>query len=116
MRVHHLAFRTPDLARLAAFYEGVLGFARAPGERDPSRGVWLRADGVILMLERAGIGEPAIDARTKELVAFAIDAGELSTWRARLADRRVAIEAETAYTIYFRDPDGRRVALSSYPL
>jgi hypothetical protein len=42
-----------------------------------------------------------------ELLAFAVDDKE--AWRAR-----VEVEAETADTLYFRDPDGRRLAVSSY--
>jgi hypothetical protein len=34
---------------------------------------------------------------------------------AALSNAGIAIEAETPHTIYFRDPDGRRVALSDYP-
>ena len=58
MRIHHLAFRSGDIARLERFYVEVLGLARAG----------------------------------------------------------VAVEAATEFTLYVRDPDGRRVGLSSYPL
>jgi hypothetical protein len=34
--------------------------------------------------------------------------------RARFDAARLPIEGETAYTIYVRDPDGRRVGVSSY--
>ena len=61
------------------------------------------------MLEPAGPGEPAVPRGTMDLVAFAVDDKE--TLRAR-----VDVEAETAHTLYFRDPDGRRVALSDYRL
>lgn len=108
MRIHHVALRTADLPRLERFYCGVLGLAVL--RRDDARGsVWLEAGGAVLMLERAEPGEPAVPEGSKELVAFAVDDKE--PWRAR-----VAVEAETAHTLYFRDPDGRRVAVSSYVL
>ncbi len=47
-----------------------------------------------------------------ELVAFAID--DLPSWRRKLAEAGVVIEAETVHTLYVRDPDGRRVGLSTY--
>ena len=98
--------RTRDLPRLERFYAGVLGFAVV--RRDDARGsVWLDAGGTVLMLERAGADEPPIPAGTKDLVAFAVD--DLDPWR-----DRVAVEAETEHTLYFRDPDGRRVAVSTY--
>jgi catechol 2,3-dioxygenase-like lactoylglutathione lyase family enzyme len=113
MRVHHIALRTRDVARLESFYAGVLGLRAT--RRDEARGsVWLDAGGAIVMIEHAEGGEPAIAAGSMELVAFAIDAGEMGRWKRELAARGIAVEGETAYTLYFRDPDGRRVGLSSY--
>jgi catechol 2,3-dioxygenase-like lactoylglutathione lyase family enzyme len=107
VRIHHVALRTTDLPRLERFYREVLGLAFL--RRDDARGsVWLEAQGVVLMLERAEPGEPAVPSASRELLAFAVDDKE--PWRARLA-----VEAETAHTLYFRDPDGRRLAVSSYP-
>ncbi len=68
------------------------------------------------MIEAAGPDEPAVPPGSLELVAFAIDEDEKPAWRARLAARGVVLEAETAFTLYFRDPDGRRVGVSHYPL
>jgi hypothetical protein len=112
MRVHHLAFRTRDLARLERFYTDLLGLHVA--RRDDERSVWLRAGGTILMLERADEGEPSLEGGSKELVAFAIEQADADRWRRTLAAAGVAIEDETGFTFYFRDPDGRRVALSHY--
>jgi catechol 2,3-dioxygenase-like lactoylglutathione lyase family enzyme len=107
VRIHHVALRTASLAPLERFYRDVLGFVVL--RRDDTRGsVWLDAGGPVLMLERAESGEPAIPHGSQELLAFAV--GDKEAWRAR-----VDVEAETAHTLYFRDPDGRRVAVSSYP-
>ena len=107
MRIHHVALRTRDLQRLERFYGGLLGLRVL--RRDDSRGsVWLDAGGTVLMLERAAAHEPRLPEGTMDLVAFAVDDKE--PWRAR-----VSVEAETEHTLYFRDPDGRRVAVSSYP-
>jgi catechol 2,3-dioxygenase-like lactoylglutathione lyase family enzyme len=107
VRIHHVALRTRDLARLEHFYAVVLGLRVI--RRDDARGsVWLEAGATVLMLERRGADEPDVPAGTMDLVAFAVD--ERETWRAR-----VSVEAETEHTLYFRDPDGRRVAVSSYP-
>jgi catechol 2,3-dioxygenase-like lactoylglutathione lyase family enzyme len=109
VRVHHVALRTTDVARLEGFYAGVLGLAVV--RRDPARGsVWLDAESTIVMLEPAEPGEPAVPSGTRELIAFAVEDKE--AWRARLP----VVEAETGHTLYFRDPDGRRVAVSDYPL
>jgi catechol 2,3-dioxygenase-like lactoylglutathione lyase family enzyme len=106
VRIHHVALRTPDVARLERFYSGVLGLTVL--RRDDARGsVWLDADGVVLMLEAADPNEPGVTPGTKDLVAFAV--AEKESWRAR-----IVVEAETPHTLYFRDPDGRRVAVSTY--
>ena len=112
MRVHHLAFRTRNLERLERFYTDALGLTIA--RRDEGRSVWLRAGGTVLMLERADDGEPEVPEGAKELVAFAIDEPDKERWRRTLGTNGIAIEAETAFTLYFRDPDGRRIALSHY--
>jgi glyoxylase I family protein len=113
MRVHHLAFRTADLARLESFYVDALGLAVL--ERDGARSVWLDAAGAIVMLELADVGEAAPAAGSKELVAFAAAPDTRALYMDRLTRAGVAVEATTDFTIYVRDPDGRRIGLSSYP-
>lgn len=114
MRVHHLAFRTSDLGRLERFYVDALGLAVV--RRSEERSVWLDAGGAIVMLEQREPGEPAVDPATKELVAFAIEPDRRAFTVDRLTRAGVAIEAETGFTLYVRDPDGRRIGLSSYPV
>ena len=113
VRIHHLAFRTQDMPRLERFYVDVLGLAAL--RRDGARSVWLDAAGSILMLERSEDAESGIAADSKELVCFAISAREHAGFLERLEAAGVPIEARTTYTLYFRDPDGRRIGLSSYP-
>jgi glyoxylase I family protein len=110
-RIHHLALRSDDPYRIEAFYVTVLGLPVR--RRDPARGsVWLGSGEVVVMIERASPGEPGPPEGGLDLVAFGVD--DLEPWRARLAAAGVAIEGETAYTLYFRDPDGRRVGVSTY--
>jgi catechol 2,3-dioxygenase-like lactoylglutathione lyase family enzyme len=107
VRIHHVALRTEDVDRLERFYAGVLGLAVL--RRDEARGsVWLDAGGTVIMLERAERDEARVAAGTKELLAFGVDDKE--AWRGQVGP----VEAETANTLYFRDPDGRRVAVSDY--
>lgn len=113
MRVHHLAFRTGDLERLERFYVDALGLAVI--RRNDARSVWLDAGGTIVMLELRGPDEPAIDAASKEMVAFAVDPVARALYTDRLARAGVSVEASTDFTLYVRDPDGRRIGLSSYP-
>jgi catechol 2,3-dioxygenase-like lactoylglutathione lyase family enzyme len=112
MRIHHIALRTRDLEGLVGFYTEALGLdvvKRSGG------GVWLQAGDALVMLERADDDEPPIPSGTRELVAFAVEARDLPPLEKRLAGHGVPIEARTAFTLYFRDPDGRRVGVSQYP-
>jgi catechol 2,3-dioxygenase-like lactoylglutathione lyase family enzyme len=113
MRVHHLAFRTANLDRLERFYVDALGLAVV--RRDEARSVWLDAGGALVMLEMRGHDEPAPPSGSKELVAFTVDPGSRAVLVDRLERARVEIEATTEFTLYVRDPDGRRIGLSSYP-
>jgi catechol 2,3-dioxygenase-like lactoylglutathione lyase family enzyme len=113
MRLHHLAFRTPDLARLERFYVEGLGLTVL--RRQEGRSVWLDADGALLMLELTEADEPCHAPGSKELVAFAVAADSRAACTERLARAGVGVEASTDYTLYVRDPDGRRIGLSSYP-
>ncbi len=114
MRVHHLAFRTSDVLRLERFYVDALGLA-VIRRQDDGRGVWLDAGGAIVMLERSDDGEPPVPASTKELVAFTVAPETRASCTSRIARAGVSIEAATEFTLYVRDPDGRRIGLSSYP-
>ena len=112
MRVHHIALRTGDAEALVSFYGSTLGLDVL--RRGQGGSAWLDAGGTIVMIERADAAEPTIPPGTMELVAFAVQDKE--AWRTRLQAASVPIESETPFTLYFRDPDGRRVAVSTYEI
>lgn len=112
MRLHHVALRTRDLDRLEAFYVGLLGLAVLSRSE---RGVWLDAGGTILMLEHAAEGEPSPSPRSNELLCFAITAADRPAWERALDRAGVTVEGTTRFTMYFRDPEGRRLGLSHHP-
>lgn len=113
MRVHHLAFRTEDLARLERFYVEALGLAVI--RREGERSVWLDAGGALVMLERREAGEPAALRGSMDLIAFAVAPESRALCLSRLQRAGTAVEGSTDFTLYVRDPDGRRIGLSSYP-
>ena len=108
MKVHHVALRTRKLARVVRFYRDVIGLRVL---RETPRGVWLAmGGGAILMIERAEKNEPEIPRGTKEFLCFGVRTKrDVSRFKAR-----VRVEDETEFTVYFRDPDGRRVGISCY--
>lgn len=106
--------RTANLERLERFYVDVLGFEVVRRRETAGASVWLDAGGPVLMLEAAAEGEPEVSPGAMDLLAFAVEDRE--AWRTRIESAGGLIEAETAHTLYFRDPDGRRIAVSTYPL
>ena len=114
MRIHHLALRVFDPEAAVAFYSDLLGLPvlRRFMEGGRVRSIWLQAQGWVLMLERTLRPEGA-ETGSAHVLAFAVD--DLAAWEARLAAARVSIADRTPYTLYIRDPDGHRVALSVHP-
>jgi catechol 2,3-dioxygenase-like lactoylglutathione lyase family enzyme len=110
MRLHHLALRATDVTTTVAFYRDVLRLAVI---KHDERSAWLASDAVVIMIEPRSPGEPG---RTGDLdlVAFAIPGSERHTCEARIQSMGLTIESQTEHTLYVRDPDGRRVGLSSY--
>ena len=110
--VHHIALRTQNLSRLELFFSEV--FRAKVLRRQEQRAVWFQIGTGVLMLEIAEAGEPAVPAGSMELLCFPIEGSDLASFRERLAEAGVAVEAETPFTLYFRDPDGRRLGVSTY--
>jgi glyoxylase I family protein len=121
--VHHLALQVRALAPMVAFYREVLGLpviAEHPGEDGQPRSVWMGIPGAFLALETVtGPAPPPAPFRTGTpgwfLVALRIAPADRSRVRAELARARVEVEHETRWTLYVRDPEGNRVALSHHP-
>jgi catechol 2,3-dioxygenase-like lactoylglutathione lyase family enzyme len=113
MRLHHLALRVRDCRAAAAFYGGVLGLREIArhGEPGAMRSIWFALGDAVLMLEHDLLGEGPTEG-SGHLVALAVD--DLAAAEARLAAAGVRITERTAFTLYTADPDGHRVALSTY--
>lgn len=118
--LHHLAVRTPDLIAAERFYVELLGLPvieRFDFEDGRPRSVWVALDEeTFLALEVGPPGpRPADDDPGWHCVALTIDVDDRARWRARLTEAGCAIERESAYTLYVRDPSGALVGLSHYP-
>ncbi len=111
MHLNHLAIAVTDLERSTLFYQNL--FAVQELRRQPYA-VWFDLDGIILMLEATDQGVSP-SASGLNVLALQIDPTERSNWTERLNRLRIPIESETAFSLYFRDPDGYRLAVSHYP-
>jgi catechol 2,3-dioxygenase-like lactoylglutathione lyase family enzyme len=119
--LHHLALGTQRVEVLACFYREVLELPELTRHllADGSlRAVWLSLGGAVLMIELSlepprrveGVGAGPF------LIALAASRGEQTRFEQKLADADSLVESRTDWTIYARDPDGNRIALSAYPI
>jgi glyoxylase I family protein len=120
---HHLAIQVRDVEKVTAFYREVLGLSelkrhyRSDGSL---RSVWVGVPGGgFLALEEVS-GEPEPGPFRNErpglfLLALRIAKAERARAVEALGRAGVAVEHETKWTVYVRDPEGNRVALSHHP-
>lgn len=120
---HHLAIQVRDVEKVTAFYREVLGFPelkrhhRADGSL---RSVWVGVPGGGFLALEEVPGEPEPGPFQSErpglfLLAFRIAKAERARAVEALARAGVPVERETGWTVYVRDPEGNRIALSHHP-
>lgn len=110
--LHHLALRSADVAGLARFYVEMLGL-EVVRDRLP-RSLWLGLGaGAVLMIEARGTEEPSPPASSMDLVALRVDDDDKAEVRRR-AVAAGCFDGETAFTVYLRDPEGRRIGVSTF--
>jgi glyoxylase I family protein len=121
---HHVAVQVKALEDVASFYREVLALPELERHHGPDgrlRSVWLDVGGGgFLALERVDAApspEPAFrDGRPGIfLLALRIDRADRARIRAELERRGLPLVHETKWTLYVRDPEGNRVALSHHP-
>jgi catechol 2,3-dioxygenase-like lactoylglutathione lyase family enzyme len=125
-RVLETALECDDLPRTAAFYRQ---FLPAAPMVDSDRLVALDAgEGTVLLLFQRGESQKPVETPGGVIpghggsgpghLAFAIDAGDLAAWEARLDQLGIAVESRVRWgrggqSLYFRDPEDRLVELAT---
>lgn len=116
---HHHAILVSDLERAAVFYEAVLRLEvkkRWQDEAGQPRSIWYAlGDETFVAVELAEHPARARPDFGHHCFALAIDVEERGLWLDRLAAADVVIEKESAFSVYFRDPEGNQIALSHWP-
>jgi catechol 2,3-dioxygenase-like lactoylglutathione lyase family enzyme len=109
--------------RVTAFYRDLLGFPELKRHHrtDGSlRSIWVGVPGgTFLAIEAAGLAPEPTSFRHERpgllLLAFRIPRAERPRAVEALARAGVPLEHETRWSVYVRDPEGNRVALSHHP-
>lgn len=121
-RVLETCLYVEDLDAAERFYTAALGLEVEARAKD--RHVFFRCGDAMFLLfnpaatEQASGPVPPHGARGRGHVAFAVSQAEIPVWRAHLQDVGVALEAEVTWpaggtSLYFRDPAGNSVELTS---
>jgi len=117
MQLHHVAIQVDDLAVARAFYVDVLGLSLV---RTQAHALWVQAGTALVMLEKCEGSRDAGPWRDPDcgpfVVAFAITPSERDGLTLRLRAADVAIDHESDFTVYVRDPFGARLGFSHHPL
>ena len=120
MRLHHIALGALDVEGVASFYEQVLGLAEEKRHFDEDgalRSIWLDLGGARLMIERSEAPTVRVDGvgRGPFLVAVRGTDDERTSFESQIEARGEQIEARSEFSSYARDPEGNRIAVSTYP-
>lgn len=120
---HHVALQARDLEGTTAFYRDLLGFPELTRHLRPDgslRSIWVGVPGGgFLAIEAAGTAPVAEPFRHERpgllLLAFRIPRASREACIAAFARAGVRLEHETRWSLYVRDPEGNRIALSHHP-
>ena len=118
--IHHIALGASDVRLVAQFYRDHFGLEEVEQHLHPDgsvRSIWLAAGETVLMIEY--IETPPQDVPLMRqgpfLLAFQISEDQREQTRSDFAARGTLMESESPWTMYFRDPEGNRVAVTHYP-
>lgn len=117
----HVAIGVTDVERSRAFYADVLGFARVHEAWDRPVVMAAEGTGVAIFDRRGHTSATPDDAEPPAVrilhIAFRVDREGLGRARTELAERGLDVRFSNhgiSHSIYFPDPDGHQLELTTY--
>jgi catechol 2,3-dioxygenase-like lactoylglutathione lyase family enzyme len=120
-QIDHVAIAVTDVERSADWYCDVLGMDRRHPEWGSMPAMVCAGDTCIALFTVAGEPSPVPgrDAISMRHLAFRVDRAGFERAQEELRDRGIELEFmdhETAHSVYFQDPDGHRLEITTYEL
>ena len=116
-RLDHVSLNVVDRARSIAWYRDVLGLPQLNQPTEDDEPVFLGQPGLQFGLFQAQIQSPAREPESSGLRHIALVVGDLDAAQERLRSHGVEFRYENhgnALSVYFRDPDGHVLELTTY--
>jgi len=116
-RLDHVSLNVVDRARSIAWYRNVLGLPQLNQPTEDDEPVFLGQPGLQFGLFQAQIQSPAREPESSGLRHIALVVGDLDAAQERLRSHGVEFRYENhgnALSVYFRDPDGHVLELTTY--
>lgn len=129
MNINHIVIVSNDPASLSAFYVALFEFEIIiDSNNHPESSVWLLLNqNILLMIEKQNTISQ-IDIKTHAnikqefaiknpgffLFSLSIKESDRELWKKKINALNVDVELESEFSIYFRDPENNRIALSSF--
>jgi len=118
-RLDHVSLNVSDRRRSITWYRDVLGLEQRGEARQDDWPVFMGEFGACVALFQAQVEAPVRQPESTGLrhVAFMVRSGELARAEARLRAHDVEFRFEdhgNAHSLYFPDPDGNTIELTTY--
>jgi catechol 2,3-dioxygenase-like lactoylglutathione lyase family enzyme len=119
--IDHVAIAVADVERSINWYRDILGLERRHPEWGTAPAMMCAGETCVALFSRQGAPEPAPGrgAVAMRHLAFRVDRPGFERAQAELRERGIGFESmdhETAHSIYFADPDGHRLEITTYEL